>query len=170
MISSSASLQTPSSFQMSMMPNCQKIEITKTYLKSDNGNERLIRARGMDDDYLYYLTEKRKISNIKRVETEKKLTQDEYLKLLMEADNNLHTIRKTRYYLTENNQYFEIDIYPEWQNQAIMEIELNNENQEINLPNFINIVKEVTNDEQYKNYNMAKYMPKELVKKKTIKR
>ena len=163
-------IEYPNIKELEMMPNCQKIEITQTYLKSDNGNERRIRARGMDDDYLYYLTEKRKISNIKRVEIEKKLTQDEYLKLLMEADNNLHTIRKTRYYLTENNQYFEIDIYPEWQNQAIMEIELNNENQEINLPNFINIVKEVTNDEQYKNYNMAKYMPKELVKKKTIKR
>ena len=83
----------------------------------------------------------------------------------MEADNMLHPIRKTRYCLTENNQYFEIDIYPEWKNQAIMEIELSDENQKINTPRFINIIKEVTDDDSYKNYEMAKEMPKELVKK-----
>ena len=91
---------------------------------------------------------------------------DEYIKYLMDADQKLHPIRKTRYCLTENNQYFEIDIYPEWKNQAIMEIELNDKKKKVNVPKFINIVKEVTNDDSYKNYEMAKSMPKELVKKK----
>ena len=148
------------------MPNCTKVNITQTYLKSNDGVERRIRARGIDGDYLYYLTEKRKISELKRVEVERKLTQDEYLDLLMEADNTLHTIHKTRYCLTDNNQYFEIDIYPEWNNQAIMEIELSSEDQEVVLPSFIHVIKEVTDDERYKNYGMAKEMPKQLVKKK----
>ncbi len=148
------------------LPNCTKVDITQTYLKSNSDVERRVRARGIDGDYLYYLTEKKPITGIKRVETERRLTQDEYLKLLMEADNKLRTIRKTRYCLSENNQYFEIDIYPEWDDQAIMEIELNSEDDEIKTPDFIHIIKEVTDDESYKNYQMAREMPMKLVKVK----
>ena len=151
--------------ELEKMPNCTKIDIVQTYLKSEDGVERRVRARGIDGDYLYYLTEKRKITNLKRVEIERKLTQDEYLSLLMEADNSLHSIHKTRYCLVDNNQYFEIDIYPEWDNQAIMEIELSSEDEKIKLPEFINIIKEVTDDEKYKNYQMAREMPKQLVRK-----
>lgn len=142
------------------MPNCTKVDITQTYLRSSDDVERRVRARGIDGDYLYYLTEKKKISNLKRVEIERKLTQDEYLRLLMEADNKLHIIRKTRYCLTENNQYFEIDIYPEWNDKAIMEIELSSEDEEIKIPKFIKIIKEVTDNEKYRNHEMAKEMPK----------
>lgn len=156
----------PNIKELENMPNCTKVDITQTYLKSEGDTERRVRARGIDGDYLYYLTEKRKISNLKRIETERKLTQDEYLALLMESDNKLHTIHKTRFCLSENNQYFEIDIYPEWDNQAIMEIELSSEDETIKTPEFIKIIKEVTDDESYKNYQMAKEMPKQLVKKR----
>lgn len=60
-----------------------------------------------------------------------------------------------------HNQYYEIDIYPEWSKQAILEVELRDENETIYFPDFINIIKEVTDDDSYKNYNMAKSMPKE---------
>lgn len=156
----------PNIKELENMSNCTKVDITQTYLKSNDDTERRIRARGIDGDYLYYLTEKRKVSNLKRIEIERKLTQDEYLSLLMEADNRLHTIRKTRYCLSENNQYFEIDIYPEWDNQAIMEIELSSENETIKYPEFIKVIKEVTDDESYKNYKMANEMPKQLVKRR----
>jgi CYTH domain-containing protein len=155
----------PNIKELESMPNCTKVDITQTYLKSNDGTERRIRARGIDGDYLYYLTEKKKITGLKRVEVERKLTQDEYLKLLMEQDNKLHTIHKTRYCLTENNQYFEIDTYPEWDSEAIMEIELSSEDEEIKLPSFIKVIKEVTDDDSYKNYNMAKEMPKQLTLK-----
>lgn len=156
----------PNVKELENMPNCTKVDITQTYLKSNGDIERRVRARGIDGDYLYYLTEKRKISNLKRIETERRLTQNEYLALLMEADNRLHTIHKSRYCLSENNQYFEIDIYPEWDNQAIMEIELSNENETINTPKSIKIFKEVTDNENYKNYQMAKEMPKQLIKRR----
>ena len=159
-------IEYPDIKKLENMSNCQKIDIVQTYLKTYDESERRVRARGIDGNYLYYLTEKKKISNLKRVELEKKLSQDEYVKYLMEADNKLHTIRKTRYCLTENNQYFEIDIYPEWKNQAIMEIELSDEKENVNIPDFIKVIKEVTEDDNYKNYEMAKKMPKEYVKKK----
>ena len=36
---------------------------------------------------------------------------------------DIKQIRKTRYCLTYKNQYFEIDIYPFWNDKAILEIE-----------------------------------------------
>ena len=161
-------IEYPNIKKLEQLPNCTKVEITQNYLKSDGNSERRVRARGIDGNYMYYQTEKKSISNLKRVEVEKRLTSEEYIKLLMESDDKLKTIHKTRYCLSENNQYFEIDVYPEWNNQAIMEIELSSENQEIKIPSFIKMVKEVTDDEQYKNYEMAKKMPKEIVKKKTL--
>ncbi len=145
--------------ELESLPNCQKVEIIQNYLKSDDNNERRIRARGIDGNYMYYLTEKRKLSNIKRVEVERRLTQEEYLRLLMDVDNNLKAIHKTRYCLIDNNRYFEIDIYPERKHQAIMEIELNDEKEEVIFPSFIKVIKEVTDDDSYKNSNLAKKMP-----------
>ena len=156
----------PNIKELESMPNCTKVDIIQTYLKSTDDVEKRIRARGIDGDYLYYLTEKRKISSMKRIEIERKLTKDEYLKLLMEADNKLHPIHKTRYCLSDNNQYFEIDVFEEWNNQAIMEIELCSEDEIIKIPEFIKIYKEVTDDESYKNYQMSREMHKELIRKR----
>lgn len=136
-------------------PNCEKVEIIQTYLKSDSSEEVRVRQRGINGSYTYTKTIKKLVNNLKRIEIEKRISENEYLNLLMEADTTKRQIRKTRYCLVHNTQYFEIDIYPFWNNQAIMEIELNNENQAIEFPPNIEIIKEVTDDENYKNYNIA---------------
>lgn len=137
------------------IPTCQRIEIIQTYLTSENGDERRVRQRGIDGNYIYFLTNKHRISGIKRIETERRLTKDEYLSLLMEADTEKRQIRKTRFCLTYENQYFEIDVYPFWKDKAIAEIELSDENAEIKFPEQIKIIKEVTDDESYKNSALA---------------
>lgn len=137
------------------IPNCRRIEITQTYLKSGNSEERRVRQRGIDGHYIYFLTAKRKVDAIKRFETERRLTKDEYLDLLTEADPRKRPIRKTRYCLTYENQYFEIDVYPFWNDKAIAEIELSDEAAEIVFPEQIRVIKEVTGDERYKNASLA---------------
>ncbi len=137
-------------------PSCQRIEIIQTYLNSDNDEEVRVRQRGIDGNYIYFQTIKKKVSDLKRVEIEKRLSQAEYLKLLMEADTTKRQIRKTRYCLTYENQYFEIDVYPFWNDKAIAEIELSDENAEIIFPKQIKVIKEVTDDESYKNASLAK--------------
>ena len=102
-------------------------------------------------------TIKRTINDLKRIEIEKRLSKDEYLNLLMNADINKRPIRKTRYCLIYKNQYFEIDLYPFWDDKAIVEIELNNEEQEIEIPEQLKLIKEVTHDNNYKNSELAKY-------------
>jgi len=137
-------------------PSCQRIEIIQTYLKSAAGEEVRVRQRGTDGNYVYYQTIKRRISDIKRVELERRLSQAEYLKLLMEADTTKRQIRKSRYCLTYENQYFEIDVYPFWTDKAIVEIELSDENAEIVFPKQLKVIKEVTGDDAYKNASLAK--------------
>ena len=136
-------------------PNCRKAEIIQTYLKSENGEEIRVRQRGAGGRYMYYQTVKRTVSPLKRVEIEKRLTQEEYLRLLMTADTSKRQIRKDRYCLTYDNQYFEIDVYPFWNDRAIAEIELSDENADVRFPKQIRVIREVTDDESYKNAALA---------------
>jgi CYTH domain-containing protein len=92
---------------------------------------------------------------VKRVEIERRLSEREYLRLLMNADTTRRQIRKDRYCLTYENQYFEIDVYPFWEDKTIAEIELSDESTEIKFPEEIRVIREVTDDEAYKNASLA---------------
>ncbi len=137
------------------LKNCRKVEIIQTYLNAPEGEELRVRQRGEKGHYTYYMTSKRVISPVKRIEMEERLTQNQYLDLLMEADPNRRPIRKTRYCLTYDSQYFEIDLYPFWRDRAIMEIELQSEDAEIRFPKEVKIIREVTDDPAYKNAALA---------------
>ena len=149
-------IQYPNLKALESNPDCRKVEIIQTYLKSEKDEEIRVRQRGEDGHYIYVKTTKKKISGLKRIEIESRITKDEYLTLLMEADTTRRQIRKNRYCLMYQNQYFEIDVYPFWSDKAIMELELSNENEEIHFPKDIKVIKEVTDDDNYKNASLAK--------------
>lgn len=150
-------IEYPDLEKLEKLPNCQRVEIIQTYLTAPEGEESRVRQRGADGNYIYVQTTKKKVTDVKRVEVERRLTKDEYLRLLMDADPDCRPIRKTRYCLTHDNQYFEIDVYPFWDNQAIVEIELNNENDDIRFPADIKVIKEVTEDDSFKNASLARH-------------
>ena len=149
-------IEYPDVAALEKLPNCQRVEIIQTYLTAPEGEEIRVRQRGCDGNYIYIQTTKRKISDAKRVEVERRLTKDEYLGLLMDADPDCRPVRKTRYCLTYDNQYFEIDVYPFWNDRAILEIELRNEGDEIRFPKDIRIIREVTGDDSFKNASLAR--------------
>jgi CYTH domain-containing protein len=74
----------------------------------------------------------------------------------MDADPAYRQIRKTRYCFVYNNQYLEIDIYPFWKDKAILEVEITNENGQVEIPETIKIIKEVTDKKEYKNSYISK--------------
>lgn len=149
-------IEYPDIKKLEKLKNCEKVDIMQTYLLSDNDDEVRIRQRGKDGHYIYYKTVKRKINNLKRVETEKRLNKDEYLDLLMKQDPKYKQIKKSRYCIMYKGIYYEIDIFPFWNDKAIMEVELRDENQKVQIPPFVKLIKEVTDDEMYKNRNLAK--------------
>lgn len=143
------------------LESCEKVDIVQTYLRSSNPNEEVrVRQRGINDSFIYTKTRKIKIDGLKRVELEERITPEEYVKELQNADSNMKPIVKTRYCLSYDNQYFEIDIFPDMENEAIMEIELASEDQKITIPEFIDVIDEVTDKDEYKNAEIAKRLVK----------
>ncbi len=150
-------IQMPNLRKLEQMPACTKVHIVQTYLRSQCHEEEVrIRQRGSQEHFIYFKTTKRSISSGKRVEVETRLSQKEYLQLLMQADPRYRQIQKTRYCLTMGSLYLEIDIYPDLPDRAILEVELHDENQKITLPRFLKVIKEVTGDEAYLNRNIAR--------------
>ena len=96
-----------------------------------------------------------KIDEFRREETERRITAEEYLDLLMQADTTRRQIRKSRFCLTYEQQYLEIDVYPFWQDKAILEVELPHEDTPVTLPDVFHVIKEVTDDPAYKNAALA---------------
>ena len=150
-------IERPSLHTLETLPNCERVDIIQTYLKTDKDTEELrIRQRGANGHYIYFKTRKKKLSGMKRIEEEERLTQEEYISLMIQTDPAYRPIRKERYCLSENGLYYEIDIYPDWPDKAIMEIELYSENQEIEFPDGIDVIREVTNDSAYSNHELAR--------------
>lgn len=137
------------------LPNCERVEIIQTYLKSPSGKEIRIRQRGKNGHFIYFQKMERDPLGKKKVEIERRLDQDEYLKLLMDADTTMRQIRKTRYCFAEGIQYSEIDIFPFWKDQAVLLIAINDERMEIKIPEGIKVIKEITDNPEYRNISLA---------------
>ncbi len=150
-------IERPNIRLLEALPNCERVDIVQTYLKTDEGAEELrIRQRGANGHYIYFKTRKKKLTGMKRVEEEERLTQEEYLALLVQADPAYRPIRKERYCLSENGLYYEIDVYPDWPDRAVLEIELHSEDQEILFPEGLHLIREVTGDPEYSNHEIAR--------------
>jgi CYTH domain-containing protein/predicted ATPase len=149
-------IEMPTNEEIEKLGCLSKSNIVQTYLiKKDAKTERRIRQRSVSDGFNFYYTEKTWLENGMRHEVEDKITPEEYIRYLTEADTSLHQISKTRYCFVYKNKYYEMDIYSFDKNYAILEIEVNSINEKIELPP-LKIISEVTNNESYKNSNIAK--------------
>jgi len=139
------------------IPDFTESEITQTYLLSDPGTEMRVRKRGWQGNYVYFQTIKKTVSAGKRIETERRITAQQYVDLLQIADPDRHPIVKTRKCFVWKNQYFELDTYIEPAlGLQILELEGVEQHEQIDFPPFVKVVKDITGDEQYYNYNLSK--------------
>ena len=141
--------------------NCRKVEIVQTYLRSAPGEEVCVRQRKTSGSCAYYETVKKPLDDGREVELEKALTQKEYLKRLSDADRARGTLRKTRYHLRYEDRYFEIDLFPFWQDRALCEIQVSDEAVPVTLPPELTVIREVTDDPAYSNAALAGAVPEE---------
>ncbi len=143
--------------------NCRRVEIFQTYLKTEDGLDTRIRQRGENGHYLYYEMIKRLTPDGHRVETERRLSQNEYLELMMNADTSRRQIRKTRYVLATPTQSIEVDLYPFWSRQAIAKTSVRGEGKEVTFPREIQMIREVTGEAAFRNSSLAMHPPEEEV-------
>lgn len=126
--------------------------IEQAYLAPQNGFQG--RIRRLDDRFIY--TEKARTgSAASRIENERDITEEEYEQL--KEHTILNTVKKKRYLIPWGSLKFELDIFEntEETGYAIMEAELPEESAEVRFPDFVEIVREVTEDEYYTNRNFA---------------
>ena len=139
----------------------ERSEITQTYLSAPAGQTERVRRRGKDGVYAYTHTCKIRLNTVRRIEQETEITRAEYETLLKRADPKCRPIRKERWVLPYRGQSFEIDIFPFWERQAYLELELGDEGQEIDFPPDICLLREVTADPRYTNAALAREIPEE---------
>ena len=138
-------------------PNCEQVDILQAYLKSEVPGEMIrIRQRGKNGNYLYYETWKRQINDGQRIELEERLSRREFEELMLHRDRDYSPIEKKRYCLSANGLYYNIDLFPQWKDQALMEIELYDENQKVVIPEEIQVIREVTGNNAYSNPSIAR--------------
>jgi len=138
----------------------QKISIEQCYLMPGKAREARIRKRGQRGSFVYYLAYKQPLDKPGiRIETEERIAAEEYDALRRLRDREKRIIRKNRFCFIWQNQYFELDVFKNLLDRALLEIELTEENQEVSLPPFLPIVKEVTGDSRFSNYHIASKNP-----------
>ncbi len=149
----------PTDEYLSSLP---RTEITQTYLINDQeGVTERVRKRGLDGHFVYTHTIKKRIDFMSSMEDEREIPEEEYLSLLKRADTQLNTIRKIRALIKKGAFTFEIDVYPFWTKQAVMEVELPSEETEFVLPETVTVLREVTGVRAYSNARMARQIPAE---------
>lgn len=127
-------------------------KIIQGYLNSDEN--RTVRIRIKDTKGYITVKGKSNSSGVSRFEWEKEISFDEATELLKLCEDFI--IEKNRHLIKYKNKIFEVDIF-EGKNQGLIiaEVELENECDAIDLPEWIDV--EVTGDERYYNSYLSNH-------------
>ena len=120
------------------------------------GAEERLRKHCWGQKVVYVHTTKKKTAEHEELVTERQINQHLYEMMLPLADPERNTIDKTRHSFIWRGQYFEVDTYhAQLQGLVMLETKGIAEGESLNLPPFLEIVKEVTGCKDYYNYNLA---------------
>ncbi|MDO8466716.1 MAG: AAA family ATPase [bacterium] len=149
-------------FQLQKIPiPFKKIHIEQVYLKGKAGEESRIRRRSQEDaGSVYYETRKLPaISAASRPENEWQISAREYASKLSLASPDHDIVRKNRFCFLYKNQYFELDRILEPKRLfglVRLEIELTEENDKVEIPDWLGKVEEVTGNPKWSNYELSR--------------
>ncbi len=145
-------IQKPEEEFLKTLPQIQIANIIQSYTSSG------ARLRKWTENGIvtYIKTVKTHVTDITRIEIENEITKEEYEDLVKTRTSYLS---KMRYRYPYCDKIIEIDIYPFWEDKAILEVELKTEDEEFSIPDFVEVIKEVTNDKAYRNYSLSKKIP-----------
>ena len=131
-------------------------EIVQIYLTvSGPGETRRIRQVVSGGEIKYYKTFKKHLTDLTNEEDEGEIDQLEYIHLCQEQQPGCKPVGKTRYRIPYEGHILEFDIYPFWDDRAILEIELEHENEGAAIPDYVQIIRDVSADPAYKNRSLA---------------
>ena len=132
-----------------ILTSLKPIRIIQAYLV----NEKLKSVRIRIADNLAFITIKNVVSGLTRKEFEYEIPKNEAEHIIQTF--GLKVLTKDRYHVMHDSKLWEVDVFSEQlKGLIIAEIELNNEKEKVELPDWIDI--EVTHDASFLNANLIK--------------
>jgi hypothetical protein len=142
------------------IPYCIDSEITQTYLVAEPGCEVRVRRREWNGKTVIVHNTKRRINENEQIETERQIDNNLYRSFLQQADPYRQPIHKKRKSFVWKGQSFELDTYISpceglllLESKGVVGVE------EGKFPPFIKVIKDITGNKSYYNYNMALKSP-----------
>jgi CYTH domain-containing protein len=136
-------------------PQFQDFVVVHDYLVTPNQKmQARVRRRGQNGNWTYMHTIRRPEINAEAVELKQQISRREYDLLLAQKDKNHFSIHKKRRCFLWNSQYFQLDIYqepchPRCQGLMILETYTTLQGDDLKLPSFLEITREVTDDRHF---------------------
>jgi len=147
----------------SRFPPFEDFDVIHDYMQTNSRKTQArLRKRGQKDRWSYTLTVRRPEVRGQVVEVKTNITTRDYFNMLEQRDPFHLTIFKKRRCFLYNNQYFQLDIYqepchPRCQGLMFLETYTTQSLEELQtkLPDFLDIVSNVTGDPSHSMYNLS---------------
>ncbi len=136
--------------------NPSYVHILQHYLLSSPQIEKRIRRREKDGNTLYYYSEATMLTSNKRIKRDRIISERQYIDYSVEIDPTLNMIDKERYGFIFNEHFFKLDVFSFDKSKGLLSVQIPNENEKIVLPDYFKVIKDVSEDKNYKNYFLAK--------------
>ena len=138
------------------LPECTESEIQQTYLAGEPGCEIRLRRRTTNGYVTNTHTSRKRLSPTEELVTERLVSNALYESMLQQADPYRRPIVKRRRSFIYQGQFFELDCYEgDLEGLVILETKGIGQHKNMKLPPFLEIVKDITGDAAYHNYNIA---------------
>lgn len=134
--------------------NYSHVNITQQYLLAPAGIERRIRKRNRNGSLVYYYSEAHTLGTSERIKEDRIISERQYYDYLRVVNKYLNPIDKQRHSFIFNNHFFKLDIFNFDETKGLLSLQLP-EDGEIKLPPYVKVIKDVSEDENYKNYYLA---------------
>ncbi|MBQ8926795.1 MAG: hypothetical protein IJ055_00795 [Oscillospiraceae bacterium] len=140
------------------LPDCRVSRIVQTYLLPEgDGFGRRVRQRSVDGGaWEYTYTRKKRLGAGTHIELEDVIPLETYAALLEEADPEMHPIEKYRCCIPHAGFLLELDVYAFDSAQATLEIELPSIDTPVTLPDWVEVIADVTERRGFSNFALAK--------------
>lgn len=144
-------IRIPDISYLDKLGGCSKVKMTLTYLNgsSEQCDVKLL-LRNEDGKKFY-----QKIIKGNNKKSTISLKAEEYIDELDNKLLNRNPIIKYRYSFIYHSVYYKIDIFED-KDFSILEVDLLNSHETVHFPSFIEVLKDVSGDPNYKNYNLSK--------------
>lgn len=143
------------------MPDYEESAIEQTYLRAPAGTTHRIRRRTYEGRTVCTETVKRRINATQAFEDEREISEAEFAEKRLLRDASRHIIYKNRHTFIYKKQLFEVDIYPFWAHQCVVETELSDPNEQPPWPPCLVLLREVSGERAYSNAALSKCIPPE---------